>query len=620
MKHKRHIDFEDVLMDRRAEGEFVEIPLRDGLFSAVFLIAAVVFGALFVELFTTNVVDGGRYRARALGNISDEQVEEAPRGAIIDRFGEVLVANEPGFKAVLSPRDFPEDARSRLSLLARVGDVLGIPEEELARKIGERDLGQSDRLLLKEDLSHDEILALSSEPLPGISVEPSFRRVPVDPRALSHLVGYTGLVAEVDLEEDISLSIDDRIGRGGLEMSYDTELRGKNGKFGFFRDAAGKTQEKKSVQKSEQGLTLETNVDRGLQEYAYARLMQGLSELGRDTGALIAIDPRNGEVLALVSAPSYDPSDIENALSDPRKPLFNRAVQGVYNPGSTIKPLVATAALSEGVVTPSTRIYSAGSIEIPNPYDPENPSRFLDWKAHGWVDIHSALARSSNVYFYEVAGGFQGQKGIGIEKLKNWWEKFLLGEKTGIDLPGEESGFLPDPEWKERAKDDPWRVGDTYNVAIGQGDFSVTPIGLLNYISAIANGGKFFSPRVALALKDTEGNRIRAFSPRLLGDIGAEVSGALTEVRRGMRDAVTKEYGTAYLLHDLPVPVAAKTGTAQVQNNQRTNSFFVGYAPYDNPEIAVLVHVENSREGALNTVPIAKDIFLWYYRNRLTNR
>ena len=614
---RRHIDFEDMLLDRRTEESFVEVPLRDRVFQVVFLLALVVTAGLFIKLFSINVFEGNRYRARASANISDEQIEEAARGVIVDRFGEPLVSNEPVWKAVLSPRDFPEDTPARIALFEELGRVLNIPVAELREKVGERDWGQSDRLLLKEELTHDEFVVLSGEALDGVSVEPSFKRVSQNPEAFSHLLGYTGLVAKADIKENPSLTIDDRVGRAGLEAFYDDALRGKNGRFVFFRDAAGKTQEKKSVEVASRGTALHTSIDGGLQAYAYERLVKGLRDLGRTSGAVIAIDPRNGEVLAITSAPGYDPSNIQKALADPAHPLFNRAVMGVYNPGSTIKPLVAVAALTEGVATPATSIYSAGYIDVPNPYNPGNPSRFVDWKAHGWVDVHSALARSSNVYFYEVAGGFQGQKGIGIEKLKKWWKRFRLDEKTGIDIPGEQVGFLPDPEWKERAKDDAWRVGDTYNVAIGQGDFTVTPLTLLNYISAIANGGKFYEPHVARALRDERDLPIKTIEPKVLADIGRDIEGALPDVREGMRDAVMKNYGTAYLLHDLPLAVAAKTGTAQIQNNQRTNSFFVGYAPYKDPEIAILVLVENSKDGAANTTPIAKDIFLWYHNNRL---
>lgn len=616
MKHKP-LDFEDILSDHRSEEEFYEVPLQGRVFKLSFFLALGAAALLFGGLFVTNIIEGDAYEARATRNISDEQIEEAPRGVVLDRFGNPLVHNDPSLKVVLSPRDFPAGSAERLDILSRTSKALNIPRSELLEKIEERDWGQSDRLVIKENPSHDELVAIESIDVPGIYVEPSFVRIPEHRYAFSHVIGYTGLVGKKDIEEDESLGIDDKIGRAGLELYYDKELRGENGKSVFFRDAKGEAKERQSTKKAEQGNTLSTFIDRGLQEYAYERLSQGLRELGRDSGLVVAIDPRNGEVLALTNIPSYDVSDIPSALKDPKNPFFNRSVMGVYNPGSTIKPLHAVAALTEGVATPETSVYSSGVIEVPNPYNPSLPGRFLDWKAHGWVNVESALARSSNIFFYEVIGGFKNQKGIGIEKLNDWWRLFRMDQKTGIDLPGERVGFLPDPEWKEQEKNDPWRVGDTYNVAIGQGDFSITPMELINYIAAIANGGKFYSPRVVDAILDPEGNAVSRTAPEIKSDIGGKISAALPYVRRGMRDAVVKEYGTAHSLANLPVQVAAKTGTAQIQNNQKTNAFFVGYAPYDNPQIAVLVLVENAREGGGNALPIAKDIFMWYYENRL---
>jgi penicillin-binding protein 2 len=619
MSQKRHIDFEDILSDQRIEEDFFEVPLGGRVFRFSFMAAAIVTGILFLSFSFLTIIRGNFYSARALGNISDERIEEAPRGVILDRFGDPIVHNEPAAKVVLSPRDFSGDSQGRLNALRTIADALLIPRADLLRMIEERDWGQSDRLVLKENPTHEELVTIEGLNIPGVYVEPSFVRVPEDPRAFSHILGYTGLVGKNDIAENADLSIDDKVGRAGLEAQYDSLLRGVNGKSVFFRDATGSAKERKSAEQAKQGNTLKTNIDKGLQEYAYNRLAEGLAEIGRDSGLVIALDPRNGEVRALVNMPSYDVTDIGAALQDSKNPLFNRAIMGVYNPGSTIKPLVALGALTEGVVTPETSVYSAGFIEIPNPYTPSAPSRFLDWKAHGWVNAQSALARSSNVYFYEVTGGFQNQRGIGIEKLKKWWENFRLDKKTEIDIPGERVGFLPDPEWKERVKDDPWRLGDTYNVAIGQGDFMITPIALVNYIATIANGGTIWKPRILNAVLDTQGNVLSETHPEALADLRERIAGALPTVRRGMRDAVEEPYGTAHLLGNLPIAVAAKTGTAQIQNNQKTNAFFVGYAPYDNPELAIIVLVENSREGGRNTVPIAKDIFMWYYQNRLSN-
>ena len=254
---------------------------------------------------------------------------------------------------------------------------------------------------------------------------------------------------------------------------------------------------------------------------------------------------------------------------------------------------------------------------MPNLYNPEKPNRFLDWKAHGWVDLYSAIAKSSNVYFYEIGGGFKDQKGLGISKLKDWWQKFGLNEKTGIDLQAEESGFLPDPEWKENATKKPWLLGDTYNVTIGQGDLLVTPIQILNYISAIANGGKIYKPRVTQLVLNDDNQVLLRNEPSVLKDLTAEVGYYLSDIRRGMRDAVRESYGTAHYLAGLPLEIAAKTGSAQVENNKKLNAFFVGYAPYENPQIAILILVEDAKEGSLNTVPVARDIFMWYYQNRI---
>ena len=291
-------------------------------------------------------------------------------------------------------------------------------------------------------------------------------------------------------------------------------------------------------------------------------------------------------------------------------------MSGVYTPGSTVKPMVALAALNEHVIDPKKQIFSAGYIEIPNPYFPDKPSRFLDWKAHGWVDLRSAIARSSNVYFYEVGGGFENIKGLGVDKLKEYWQKFGFGEKTGIDLDSESVGFLPDPEEKEIRTKDIWRLGDTYNVSIGQGDFQVTPIQLINYISAFANDGKYFKPFVLKKVTGEDGAVLEERQPENVRDF-SDLSSYLKEVQEGMKDAVRQPYGTAHLLAELSVSVAGKTGSSQVENNTRTNAFFVAYAPADNPQIAILVLIENAKEGSLNAVPIGKDVIDWYYWNRL---
>lgn len=258
-------------------------------------------------------------------------------------------------------------------------------------------------------------------------------------------------------------------------------------------------------------------------------------------------------------------------------------------------------------------------MDFPNPYNASETTRYLDWRYQGNVNLASAIAQSSDVYFYLVGGGSPPEisppeilngggtvKGLGISRLIDWWEKFNLGKPTGVDLPGEGDGFLPSPDWKEAKTKKPWLLGDTYNVSIGQGDLLLTPIQLLSYTDAIANGGKIYEPVLNLDSRHPSTTAdLSAFQPEI------------KEVQKGMVEGVTSPLGTAHSLADLGFSVGAKTGSAQVMNNAQENAWFVGYTPTDNPQIAILVLVENSKEGSLNAVPIAKDILNWYYWNRI---
>ncbi|MEK7650935.1 MAG: penicillin-binding protein 2 [Patescibacteria group bacterium] len=611
------LNLEDILTDRTVEEDLLEIPLTDRVFRNFIILVALVFLAVFAQFVNLAVLNHEPYSRRATANMSDIKTEPAPRGIIYDRFGKAMVENEPAFDAYLVPKSLPKTSAERRMAIGDVLNTLGLYENEVLGALEERDWNLTDRFLLKPDLDHDELVSLSAANLPGLEIDPSFRRVQTPLFKFSHVVGYTGLANKSDMKKDSELHIDDQVGRNGLEAFYDGYLRGTSGEKVALTNAVGGTEKERTVQEPIPGNNLTSFIDRDLQTYIYDRLSQALRDLGRDTGLAIAMDPRNGEVLSLVNIPSFDSNKIGKYLTSANQPLFNRAISGIYNPGSTIKPLVGTAALTEGILDPKHQIYSPGYLDVPNPYNPEHPSRFLDWRPQGWVDLYSALARSSNVYFYSVGGGFGDQKGLGIERLKKWWHNFGLDEKTNIDLTGEDAGFLPDPAWKERVKGEPWRLGDTFNVSIGQGDFSVTPIELLNYINAVANGGKLNKPRVMNEIKNIKGETILKNEAAILRDLSAEIGPALAEVRKGMREGVIRDYGTSYLLHDLPIPVAAKTGSAQVSNNTKTNAFFVGFAPYDDPKIAILILVENAREGSLNVVPVARDVFLWYYNNRI---
>ncbi|MEK7137958.1 MAG: penicillin-binding transpeptidase domain-containing protein, partial [Patescibacteria group bacterium] len=473
------------------------------------------------------------------------------------------------------------------------------------------------------------LIKLETLNLPTIQISNGFARVYEDGKVFAPILGYTGVVSESDLEEFPELGGGDFVGKTGLEVFYENNLRGKPGVSIKIRDAKGNIIEEKEEVKPEIGEELKLTVNAGLQKYFYNRLQSGLSDLGRTVGLGLAIDPRDGRVLAMVNIPSYDNNifssparkdEVVELLTSTSRPLFNRVVGGLYAPGSTIKPLHAVAALEEGVVEPSRQVFSPGFLNIANPYNPDQPSKFLDWQFQGWVDMYNALAQSSNVYFYTVGGGaparsvgetvYEGSKisGLGIKKLNEWWSRFGLGEVLGIDLYGEKEGVLPTPEAREEETGRAWLLGDTYNVSIGQGDLLVTPLQLLSYIGAVANGGIVYRPFLAL-----DHNQ-----PKVVKDLG-EAKDSILEVQKGMELAVKSPKGTARTLQDLPFYVAGKTGSAQVMNKAQENAFFVGYAGMDkeNPEIAVLVLVENSRQGSLNAVPIAKDVLHWYYLNKM---
>jgi len=590
--------------------EVLELPLSRRVFLLLLVAGAVFSLAVGARISFLAFYKADFYQTRSAMNVAKPIAIPAIRGVIYDRFGNLLVENDSAYRLVLNPGQARRQNIDLAETIASVSEILGEDGSALLSVLQKTDLEKSSLVTLIRNLYEWEVEEIEKLGNPALEIQDDYRRQYFRGSAFAHVLGYTGMGEYRDLR-----------GKTGLEGYYDNLLGGKDGLRLMYRDAQGNILEEKLLDAPKNGENLYTTIDAEFQEYFYNRLAGALRNLGRQIGVGIALNPQNGEILALVNLPSYNnnvftlPAEKRaraQLLTSSLQPLFNRAVSGVYTPGSTVKPLVALAALNEGLIKPSDRVFSSGVLEIPNPYFPDQPSRFLDWKAHGWVDLRSALARSSNVYFYTVGGGIPAgaenpsdiKKGLGIEKLKEYWQKFGFGEKTGIDLDAENTGFLPDPAKKEARAKDIWRLGDTYNVTIGQGDLLVTPIQLISQIASIANGGKLYRPHLLTNDKQTA----KDFS---------DLAPYIKEVQKGMEDAVSKWYGTAYLLADLPVSVAAKTGSAQVANNTRTNAFFVGYAPADNPQIAILVLIENAREGSLNAVPVAKDVLDWYYWNRL---
>lgn len=591
-----------------------EVPLSNEPFFYLGLAVLALGLTVAAQIVFLGVFSGDFYRTRAQANLNEEKKVAAPRGLILDRFQKVLAENRPVFFALLDTNEFLRNKNFREETLNIINKVLGISANDVLQIVGNKNISQiNDPILLNTDLTSRQTIELKSANLPTIIVENGFQRQYPDGRVFSHVIGYTGLVTADDLKINRDLTTEDVVGKTGLEAFYDEILRGQSGSVFVRRDAQGAILDKQEVSFSQIGKSLDLTIDADFQKYFYNRLAEGLRTLGRQIGVGIAMNPQNGEILALVGLPGFDnnimggPGNNDekiSILSSSFKPLFNRAVSGLYNPGSTIKPLVAIAALEEGIIDPRKEIFSPGYLDIPNPYYPDQSTRYLDWRYQGNVSLAAAIAQSSNVYFYTVGGGAGSTKGLGINRLLEWWQKFGLGNLTGIDLPGEAKGFLPSIEWRE-SSGRPWLLGDTYNVSIGQGDLLLTPLQILNYVGAIANGGKIYRPVIS-----------QEASKRIITDL-SELGPQLKEVQKGMRQTVTSPRGTAHLLADLSFSVGAKTGSAQVENNQQENAFFVGYAPAENPQVAILVLIEHSREGSLNAVPIAKDVLNWYYENRL---
>ena len=601
------------------EIEYLELSLHRQIFLVMSILVIAVSAIALFRVLYLNITYGEFYQARALSNVNRETILPGERGAILDRFKTPLVKNEPIFSLFLNSTYFlKKNIGEQETLTKNLEDILGVTSsgENVSDIIAKADFEVSPKIVIERGIDTATAIQIKGLNDQSLSVENDYRRSYVYGPVTAHVLGYTGIGA---LDRTLE-------GKEGLEAYYNSFLKAQDGKFVIGRDARGNTLFERVQGEPKPGATLNTTIDVELQKYFYEHMQSGLKSLGRDSGVGIALNPQTGEVLAMVSLPSFDsnlftlnkknPQKSELLFSS-RKPLFNRAISGVYSPGSTFKPLVALAALHEKIMDPLFSVFSAGFIELPNPYDPAHPSKFLDWKAHGWVNLYSALARSSNIYFYTVGGGFQNTKGLGVGRIEEYWDKFAFDEKTNIDLPAEAKGFFYGPKEREQRSGRIWRIGDTYNVSIGQGDLGMTPLRLIDFIGAIGAGGTMKQPYVVSSIQDASGATILKFLPKDILNF-AYLAPEIAEVQKGLRATVNSKEGTAHLMDDLPMPVSGKTGSAQILFNTKTNAFFVGYAPSENPQIAILVLVEDAREGSLNTIPIAKDVLRWYYENRIS--
>lgn len=593
-------------------------PIRTSFRTIV--VALCMLGGLLLlvsRVFALQVASRGDYRLQAEGNRIRTEVELPPRGIFSDRYGTPLVRNEPKFDLMLNPGYLPQGNDEQRDLATRLSALLDTSTEDLLVKFQDAQKPSTVRtpLTLAEDLPYQDALYLSvrGAEFHGVSLHITAKRVPADAESLSHLLGYVGKISTGELEGNTDYSTLNVTGKTGTEKTFEDIVRGRNGRRFVEQNNVSRVQRVIAATAPEPGKNVTLTIDAGLQQVLFRGLKRSIEAVRSPGGAAVALDPRTGEVLALVSYPSYDAAALADGLTeeefrlleeDARHPFLFRPLMGEYPSGSTIKPVIAAAGLQEGVITERTTVESVGGIRI-------NEWFFPDWKSggHGTTNVLKALAESVNTFFYLVGGGGENFTGLGVKRITDYARRFGLGNRLGIDLPGEAAGFLPSREWKERMKGERWYIGDTYHLAIGQGDLLVTPLQVASYTATIANGGTLYRPHVLKSVNDSDGRRISEEKPEPIRKSVVDAQ-YLAVVRQGLRQAVTA--GSARALTQLPVTAAGKTGTAQAPQGN-PHAWFTAFAPYESPEIVITVLVENGGEGGTAALPVARDALAWYF-------
>lgn len=618
-----NLSVEEVFMDTHSERHSSlesdnHNPTMIKVFTSLVLIALLIMGG---RLFELQIGEGGSYLLAAEGNRVRTLQKFAPRGLIKDRYGEVIVRNIPSFELVAVPTDLPGKSE-RARIWKRIEKIIKLNSKEIESKIEVADLSRSEPVLLKQSLTQEQALRLEDiiSAASGLKIQNTPVREYLDGPAFSHITGYVGKLSREEWQQyrKEGYFYNDVIGKTGIELVYENHLRGKHGGIQVEVDAEGRIVKQIREIEPEVGKDLTLTIDAGLQKVLYQSLQEMLNKISSATGAAAVItNPATGEILSMVSLPSFDNNlfakginskTYSNLRDDNGKPLLNRVLGGTYPPGSTIKPVIAAAALEEGVIDKNTKINDEGAITVGG------------YTFHGWdrsglgiMDVVSAIAESSDPFFYVIGGGHEnyGIDGLGVQRIVEYLRKFNLGEELGVNLPSEEPGFVPTPEWKKNrfvgTDESRWYLGNTYHLSIGQGYLLTTPMQVNAFTNAIANNGKILKPR--LTNLESKGIETNIEIEQKYIDI----------VQEGMRGNVT--YGSGVRLSSLPIEVAGKTGTAQftAADLSKTHAWYTGYAPYDDPEISFTILVESGGEGHSAAVPVAQQVLQWWAENRLNN-
>ncbi len=483
------------------------------------------FSLLLAQLWRLQIVEGHSFRQLADINRFRVSPVDAPRGVIYDRNHKIVAANTPSFQVSIVPAALPKDDPGKV--YSDLGNFLSMAPADIAAKVSSRKGDDFTPVAIKSDVERDVVLRVEEQHLrlPGVIVLPeSSRLYPYGP-LLSHILGYMLPITEEQLaahQNDTAAGYrgEDKIGAAGIEATYEKELRGIPGKKLYEVDATERPVNDLRIDSPDPGHNLTLSIDVDLQKDVQTILQNAMDKKKADSAVAIVMDPRNGQVLSMVSLPSYDdnifsgkvrPADLNAVLNDPRKPMIDYAISGTFAPGSTFKLVTAAGALEEGVANANTQILCQGALIIPNPYNPALPTRLPCWGVHGLQDFVTGLANSCDVYYFSLGGGNPSQHidGLGNDRLAKWAELMGYGAPTGIDLPGEVDGLVPTAQWKQNTWGEQWLTGDTYNMAIGQGFVLATPLQVANVTNAIANGGHLLEPRVVASIRDSEDNLIR---------------------------------------------------------------------------------------------------------------
>jgi penicillin-binding protein 2 len=629
--------------DPRVEEPYRVTPQAAIRIAILGVVAVTIFCALFFRLWALQVISGERYLEEAKNNQVRTSRVIAPRGSIIDRNGKVLVSNVPGTAVQLWPAAFHQASPEQQDVvLRRLALLLGVRYRDIKADLAERKDDQLTPVTIKENVAEQKIdfLLEHQNDFPGVQINQTYQRNYDQGGIAAQILGYVSEISkeQLDARTGEGYAGGDRIGQTGIEATYDTYLRGLPGVGRVFVDAFGRvTSARQFQQLPEAGDNVRLTLDADLQKTAEEALSYGIrlahedGKWASDGGALVAMDPNTGEILALASSPTFDPNIYVGRVqkSDLRKlaapvsnhPTLNRAVSGLYPPGSTFKPITALAGLQEGILSPDELIQCTGKEVI-------DGQTFTNWDPYANLPMNltTALAASCDTYFYQVALRFYDRTDSPLQK---WARNMGFGRKTGVDIGPEERGLIPTPAWHRRyfktEIDKLWTSGDSVQLAIGQGDVLVTPLQMTRFYAMLANGGKLVEPHVVKSVEkpSTEGQPpvvLRPYSPKPPKDVRLNQT-ALRVVQEGLYDATHANYGTsAGIFGAFPVEIAGKTGTAEKfvrlpgYQGLQDQAWWCGYGPYIKPKLTVCAMIENGGHGGVVAAPVALRVFEKFFK------